>query len=127
MRAPLSRAPRKATLSGSVLVGSGICGTRSGGEEITCGAGACGAGVMNHTIRASATMQLQSQVMMRAEAGTTACLSLEMQGTHGRRAVDAVYHFQADSRNYTGGPYGAWPGYWWLHFSLRPGLVLFDR
>jgi hypothetical protein len=66
-------APRKATLSRSVPVGSGIWGKRGwsvvgAGEE---GIIDCGVGVTSHTIRAHTHNKPQRRRMIRAEAGGT--------------------------------------------------------
>src|SRR5262245_20994198 len=66
-------APRRATLSGSVPVGSGIWGKRGwgGGGTAEAGVVACGAGVMSHTTRADTHSKPQRRSIMRAEAGGT--------------------------------------------------------
>jgi len=70
-------APRKATLSGSVPVGSGIWGKRgcSIGGRAEAGVVDCGFGVTSHTTRAHTHSKPHRRRMRRAEAGgTVTCL-----------------------------------------------------
>jgi len=70
-------APRKATLSGSVPVGSGIGGKRSWGVGSTDEEGIvdCGVGIASHTTRAHAHSKPQRRRIRRTEAGgTVTCL-----------------------------------------------------